>query len=410
LLAVIVDVEATPARTYDEVAAARTMIERTEQRMGIKPQRLAADTAYGTGKFIGWSATLPLPRGSPPAAESRRSGGSSINACSGARKKALRGRNRDAAAGLFPRGMSQEDCPMKTVALGVAALLGLAIPASAGPNDQIQLAQASTQSNRGGSASQSTQGSTKEGSATQGSNAAQFSNREGSARSGDMRSSGNERREGHEGRREGSRTSVNIRAGERDGVRSRFSTSRTSIRTRVGGSDDVVIRRKNAKRYVYGEPSTTVIKKKKKVRRYVQDEPSIYLKRKKKVRSYVYDDPSTTVIRRHRPGVAVGVGVSTRTSVRGESSRTSVRERGERNGTSVNLRGSTITRTGTSSGTDTKASTSSQSGQAGTPGGTQGRGGNLQSRPASSGGGASGSTGTSGTSGGQSGGASGTKQ
>ena len=54
--AVIVDVEATPARTYDEVAAARTMIERTEQRMGLKPQRLAADTAYGTGKFLGWLA------------------------------------------------------------------------------------------------------------------------------------------------------------------------------------------------------------------------------------------------------------------------------------------------------------------------------------------------------------------
>jgi transposase len=52
--AVIVDVEATPARTYDEVAAARTMIERTEQRIGLKPQRLAADTAYGTGKFLGW--------------------------------------------------------------------------------------------------------------------------------------------------------------------------------------------------------------------------------------------------------------------------------------------------------------------------------------------------------------------
>src|SRR6202035_3605377 len=51
---VIVDVEATPARTYDEVAAARTMIERTEERMGLKPQRLAADTAYGTGKFLGW--------------------------------------------------------------------------------------------------------------------------------------------------------------------------------------------------------------------------------------------------------------------------------------------------------------------------------------------------------------------
>jgi hypothetical protein len=52
--AVIVDVEATPARTYDEVAAARTMIDRTERRMGLKPQRLAADTAYGTGRFLGW--------------------------------------------------------------------------------------------------------------------------------------------------------------------------------------------------------------------------------------------------------------------------------------------------------------------------------------------------------------------
>ena len=44
------DVEATPARTYDEVAAARTMIQRTEERMGLKPQRLAA---FGTGKFLG---------------------------------------------------------------------------------------------------------------------------------------------------------------------------------------------------------------------------------------------------------------------------------------------------------------------------------------------------------------------
>jgi transposase len=52
--AVIVDVEATPARTYDEVAATRMMIERTEQTLGLKPDRLAADTAYGTGKFLGW--------------------------------------------------------------------------------------------------------------------------------------------------------------------------------------------------------------------------------------------------------------------------------------------------------------------------------------------------------------------
>jgi transposase len=52
--AVIVDVEATPARTYDEVAATKTMIKRTDERLGLKPERLAADTAYGTGKFLRW--------------------------------------------------------------------------------------------------------------------------------------------------------------------------------------------------------------------------------------------------------------------------------------------------------------------------------------------------------------------
>jgi transposase len=52
--AVIVDVEATPARTYDEVAAAKTMITRTEERLGLKAKRLVADTAYGTGRFLNW--------------------------------------------------------------------------------------------------------------------------------------------------------------------------------------------------------------------------------------------------------------------------------------------------------------------------------------------------------------------
>jgi transposase len=52
--AVIVDVEATPARTYDEVSATKTMIERTERRFNMKPQRLVADTAYGIDRFLGW--------------------------------------------------------------------------------------------------------------------------------------------------------------------------------------------------------------------------------------------------------------------------------------------------------------------------------------------------------------------
>ncbi len=52
--AVIVGVEATPARTYDEVAATKPMLERTEKIFGLKPKHLIADTAYGTGKFLGW--------------------------------------------------------------------------------------------------------------------------------------------------------------------------------------------------------------------------------------------------------------------------------------------------------------------------------------------------------------------
>ncbi len=52
--AVIVDVEPTPARTYDEVASTKIMLDRAERRFGLKPKRLAADTAYGTGRFLGW--------------------------------------------------------------------------------------------------------------------------------------------------------------------------------------------------------------------------------------------------------------------------------------------------------------------------------------------------------------------
>jgi hypothetical protein len=52
--AVIIDVEPTPARTYDEVESTKTMLARTERCFSLKPKRLAADTAYGTGRFLGW--------------------------------------------------------------------------------------------------------------------------------------------------------------------------------------------------------------------------------------------------------------------------------------------------------------------------------------------------------------------
>jgi transposase len=51
---VIVDVEATRAIRQAEVGAAKSMIDRTEQRLGLKPQRLAADTAYGSAPTLNW--------------------------------------------------------------------------------------------------------------------------------------------------------------------------------------------------------------------------------------------------------------------------------------------------------------------------------------------------------------------
>jgi transposase len=51
---VIVDVEASRAIRQAEVGAAKTMIERTEERFDIKPKRLAADTAYGSGPNLNW--------------------------------------------------------------------------------------------------------------------------------------------------------------------------------------------------------------------------------------------------------------------------------------------------------------------------------------------------------------------
>jgi Transposase DDE domain len=51
---IIVDVEATTALRTDEVDSARSMLERVEDRFGLKPERLIADTAYGTGPMLGW--------------------------------------------------------------------------------------------------------------------------------------------------------------------------------------------------------------------------------------------------------------------------------------------------------------------------------------------------------------------
>jgi transposase len=51
---VIVDVEASRAIRQAEVGAAKTMIERTQERFDLKPEYLAADTAYGSATMLNW--------------------------------------------------------------------------------------------------------------------------------------------------------------------------------------------------------------------------------------------------------------------------------------------------------------------------------------------------------------------
>jgi hypothetical protein len=50
----ILDVEATPARFSSEVAATRTLISRAGARLGIAPESLSADKAYGNGPLLDW--------------------------------------------------------------------------------------------------------------------------------------------------------------------------------------------------------------------------------------------------------------------------------------------------------------------------------------------------------------------
>ena len=38
----------------EEVNATRTMVNRVEERFGIKPERLIGDMAYGSAEMLGW--------------------------------------------------------------------------------------------------------------------------------------------------------------------------------------------------------------------------------------------------------------------------------------------------------------------------------------------------------------------
>ena len=52
--AIIVDVEASTAIRQAEVTATKTMIDRVNHRFGLYPERLAADSAYGSAEMLNW--------------------------------------------------------------------------------------------------------------------------------------------------------------------------------------------------------------------------------------------------------------------------------------------------------------------------------------------------------------------
>ena len=125
--AIIVDVEATPARSYDEVAATRTMIARTDERFGLRPRRLAADTAYGTGRMLAWLIRQDIEPHIPVWDMGRRKDGTfsrgdfafdvdaNLYRCPGGKTLRTTGRVHDGRTILYRASKRDcERCPLKT--------------------------------------------------------------------------------------------------------------------------------------------------------------------------------------------------------------------------------------------------------------------------------------------------------
>ena len=72
---IIMDVEASRAIRQAEVGASKTMIERTEARFDIKPERIAADTAYGSGANLNWLVNKKIAPHIPVIDKSKREDG-----------------------------------------------------------------------------------------------------------------------------------------------------------------------------------------------------------------------------------------------------------------------------------------------------------------------------------------------
>jgi hypothetical protein len=259
-----------------------------------------------------------------------------------------RAETRTGAAGLSLGEKLPQEKKMRTLAIILGAAAVIAVAASADPAaGRVQLAQAQdTQSGSGMGASQ--QGS----SGKRNSGAAATRNSQGGGAAARESNGG---RTTMRGETQGSsRTTVRARSGgDRMAVHGR---GHTTVGMRSAASDDaVIIKRKKARRYVYGEPSATIVKK----RRYTR-----------------YHEPSSAVIiKKRHAGVAVDNGVSTRTSVRSRTSTAGGGSKATRTGASASQR----------SGQGNAGAASSTEGRA--PGGARSGGANA-GRSAPSGNGA----------------------
>jgi hypothetical protein len=74
--AIIVDVEASTAVRQAEVTAAKTMIERAQDEFGLWPERLIADTGYGSAEMLNWLTSPTITRPMPTSALAERRSGS----------------------------------------------------------------------------------------------------------------------------------------------------------------------------------------------------------------------------------------------------------------------------------------------------------------------------------------------
>ncbi|SPJ24345.1 hypothetical protein PAA8504_02173 [Palleronia abyssalis] len=72
---VIVDVEGTRSIRQAEVGSAKTMLKRVKEKYDLHPERLIADTAYGSGPMLGWLVDRKIAPHIPVIDKARRTDG-----------------------------------------------------------------------------------------------------------------------------------------------------------------------------------------------------------------------------------------------------------------------------------------------------------------------------------------------